>query len=335
MYAKSLLFTAYDAISNAHDATNATSTSSDAHDAANDATNGSTDDATNESNATSTEAMSLVIKENCWQWDSPKGSFFMKYYEDAFLAQKVKLIHHQLEKIKFPYHVPVERNEDAHIIKQRWYEGRSANYRQPDDRKLTLHVLQTLHQTGKEIDWTELNLLPYYGLKEKWNRRFERFIEHESALTELLEDNYKKIVKQAEKALTYIEATKYVPERQTLLHGDVVHHNFMIGDEGIKLVDFDLAALGQKTDEIILWLHRVLPNVNYNLTDLMNEHPTLQEVRHKLHYLLYPNEVMREALYYLKLSPRQQQACYPFIQSVVSECIFYEKKLKRAIEALQ
>jgi thiamine kinase-like enzyme len=279
--------------------------------------------------------MSIVLKENCWQWDSSKGSFFMKYYEDAYLAQKVKSIHHQLEKIQFPYHVPVEKNEDDHIVKQRWYEGRSANYRQLEDRKLTLQVLQTLHQTNKEIDWTQLNLLPYYGVKEKWNRRFERFVDNQSSLTELLGDSYKKIVKQAEWALTSIEATKYVHEPQTLLHGDVVHHNFMIGEEGIKLVDFDLAAVGQKTDEIILWLHRVLPNINYNLIELMNEHPPLQEVRHKLHYLLYPNEVMREALYYLKLSPRQQQACYPFIQSIVSECIVYDKKLKQAIETIQ
>ena len=71
--------------------------------------------------------MSLVIKENCWKWDSAKGPFFMKYYEDVYLAQKVKMIHAELEKIDFPYHIKAERNEDAHILKQRWFEWRNSS----------------------------------------------------------------------------------------------------------------------------------------------------------------------------------------------------------------
>lgn len=279
--------------------------------------------------------MSLVIKENCWKWETPKGIYFMKYYEDAFTAQKVKIIHQQLEHIQFPFHLHTEPNEDMHIFKQHWYEGTSANYRFVDDQRATLTALEALHATSEKIAWQDTRILPYYELREKWHRRFERFTEQEQPLKQLLQGNYEKIVTMASRALHQIDCTRIKKEPVTLLHGDVVHHNFMIGDDGVKLVDFDLASLGQKTDELILWMHRVLPNTQYDVKQLFEAHPYLQQVRGKLHYLRFPNEVMREALFYLKLNPRQKQACYPFIQSIVNEVIYNEEKLVAEIEALQ
>ena len=279
--------------------------------------------------------MALVIKENCWKWDSSKGPYFMKYYEDLYVAQKVKLIHTTLEKIQFPYHVRAEINEDAHILKQRWFEGKSADYRKLEDQELVLTVLQALHETRYEIDWFKQDLLPFYHLKEKWIHRLARFIENENPLTELLQGNYKKIVSMAENALSNMNNLSSSKSARTLIHGDVVHHNFMIGEDGIKLVDFDLAAVGEYTDELILWIHRVLPNVSYNLEALMYHHPYLQEAKHKFQYLKYPNELMREALFYLKCNTRQQMSCYPFIQSLVRETIEHEQQLNTMIDRLQ
>ena len=54
------------------------------------------------------------------------------------MATKVEMIHSQLEKIQFPYHITSEKNEDAHILKQQWYEGKSADYRKHSDQKQTL-----------------------------------------------------------------------------------------------------------------------------------------------------------------------------------------------------
>ncbi|MEG0473692.1 MAG: serine/threonine protein kinase, partial [Solibacillus sp.] len=121
---------------------------------------------------------------------------------------------------------------------------------------------------------------------------------------------------------------------RTLLHGDVVHHNFMFGKDDVKLVDFDLAAMGKKSDELILWAHRVLPNVDYDLKSLMKQHPYLQHIRKKEHYLLYPNEIMRESLFYLKLAPRQKQGCYPFIKKFAGDVLLHEKKLTQMISEL-
>lgn len=277
--------------------------------------------------------MSIVIKENCWQWNSQNGRFFMKYYEDIGLAQKVKYVHHQLENIDFPYHMPLEHNEDGHILKQKWIDGTSVNYEKRAHQILALQALEALHNTTNRINWSREEL-PNYHLLEKWQRRFERFVMQQEALKSLLRGHYDILVNEALAALNAIEQNQNYQEALTILHGDVVHHNFMIAANEVKIIDFDLATLGEASDELILWMHRVLPQTNYNLKKLMKTHPYLQTAHHKLHYLNFPNEILRESLFYLKLNERQKLACYPFIQSIVRDWLKYKTSLKSTIQTM-
>ncbi|MEK3766524.1 MULTISPECIES: phosphotransferase [unclassified Solibacillus] len=279
--------------------------------------------------------MSIVIKENCWKWDTQKGSYFMKYYEDGFIAQKVKMIHRELENIQFPYHIPVEENEEPNILKQRWFDGKSVDYKRFEHQYFAIYALQQLHETNEKINWDETGMLSLYRMPEKWMRRFERFIANERELRRLLKNNYDDLVKHASNALNTMAQRTVPSETKTILHGDVVHHNVMLRGEEVKLIDFDLASLGEASDEIILWLHRIMPQTKYNLQQAMNDHPYLQIVQPKLHYLNYPNEILRECLFYLKLSDRQKIACYPFIQSIVYEWLKYKDSLAEQIEILQ
>ncbi|MGN7476762.1 phosphotransferase [Solibacillus silvestris] len=259
----------------------------------------------------------------------------MKYYEDGFVAQKVKTIHRELEKIKFPYHIQIEDNEERHILKQQWFEGKSADYKRLEHQQLSLFAFQRLHETNELINWDESGMLSTYRLKEKWTRRFERFVDHEQELKRLLKNSYGVLVKHAFNALNSMTVLPVHSERQTILHGDVVHHNVMLRGNEVKLIDFDLASIGEASDEIVLWLHRVLPNVQYELQQLMKNHRYLQIAQEKLQYLQFPNEILRECLFYLKLSDRQKLACYPFIQSIVYEWLKHKEALDKQIEILQ
>lgn len=279
--------------------------------------------------------MSLVIKENCWKWDSPKGPYFMKYYEDDFVAQKVKSIHRELTSIKFPYHIALEENEEPHILKQRWFEGESADYKRFEHQQLSITALQKLHETNKQINWSENGALSTYRLYEKWMRRFERFVEHERELKRLLKNRYDLLVNHAFHALNSMALLPVYSEQLTILHGDVVHHNVMVNGEVVKLIDFDLACKGEASDELVLWLHRVLPQVHYELNLLFKSHSYLKIAQEKLHYLQFPNEILRECLFYLKLNDQQKLACYPFIQSIVNEWLKKKESLARQIEHLQ
>ncbi|MCH7322222.1 aminoglycoside phosphotransferase family protein [Solibacillus sp. MA9] len=257
----------------------------------------------------------------------------MKYYEDIGLAQKVKYVHQELENIDFPYHVPLEQNESGHILKQKWIDGTSVNYEKRAHQILALQALETLHNTSNKINWSREEL-PNYNLQQKWQRRFERFVMQQEALKSLLRDNYDIIVNEALAALNAIEQSQKYQEAITILHGDVVHHNFMVSANEVKIIDFDLATLGEASDELILWMHRVLPQTNYNLKKLMKTHPYLQTAHHKLHYLNFPNEILRESLFYLKLNERQKLSCYPFIQSIVRDWLKYKASLKSTIQTM-
>lgn len=259
----------------------------------------------------------------------------MKYYENGFVAQKVKAIHRELENIQFPYHIPLVENEEPHIIKQFWFEGKSAEYKRFEHQQLSLHAIEKLHETNEVIPWAETGILSTYQLQEKWTRRFERFINHEKELRRLLKRNYDILVNHASYALGLMAQITVPSEKQTILHGDVVHHNVMLRGEDVKLIDFDLASLGEASDEIILWLHRVLPHVQYEVQPLVNDHHYLHKAQEKLHYLFFPNEILRECLFYLKLSDRQKLSCYPFIQSIVYDWMKNYDSFARQIDTLQ
>ena len=82
-------------------------------------------------------------------------------------------------------------------------------------------------------------------------------------------------------------------EKETLLHGDVVHHNILRDKYGIiRFIDFDLTCTGPPGTEIALWIHRVLPQIDYDIEFLINEQPSLRNLDDcSKTLLLYPNEV--------------------------------------------
>lgn len=279
--------------------------------------------------------MALLIKENCWKWDSEKGAYFVKYYNHQHVAEKVRMIHKRLTSIDFPYSIPLQPNQDKQTIIQPWHIATSANYDDRGDRLQAILCLQALHETNEPINWEKEPLLPSYSLIEKWTVRLNRFIQHEAKLTALLGRDYEMIVNIALLSLKEIRKLRPPAEKLTLLHGDIVHHNILLSQTDVpKLIDFDLAALGHASDEMILWLQRALPNVGYQLKSLLNEHEYLSITKPKLPYLLYPNEVMREALYVLRVEEEQREPLCQFLLPFTKEALANWSRLQYAIQSV-
>ena len=222
----------------------------------------------------------MQLKENCWRYDTESGAFFVKYYEDSFIANKVRFIHEQLTEQQFPYIAPVTSKRATPYIVHKWIEGKSANYEKMEDRTKTLAMLQALHEAT--INW-DGPYLPRLDLVKKWESRLSKFIGKEKELVPLLGSNFHTIVSLGELALKKMDS----PKRSThsLLHGDVVHHNFLLGNTPV-LIDFDLACIGDPADEVILWMHRVLPHMQFDVKGLLFEQPYTEIVRHKLAHLI-------------------------------------------------
>lgn len=251
------------------------------------------------------------IKQNVWKWDVAGKGYSLKKYDSYEVASKVRRIHERLAEIEFPHVLPVIGAADERTVIQPWLEGaRPADYSTRSGRGRTLSVLKSLHATSADVNWQGVLGLHPYPLLAKWEDRLDRFKNSRTDLEPHIGSSmFETTVFHAEEALKSIRRSYDPDEGCTILHGDVVHHNFLKGKDGrYVLIDFDLACTGPPGTETALWIHRVLPHVGYDFGYLAEEHPSLKRLsRSSLDLLLYPNEVLREWLYLLSL-PEERRA---------------------------
>ena len=251
------------------------------------------------------------IKKNVWKMESAGSVFSVKKYASLAQAVKVRQVHQLLSTHHFPHIVPILDKSDMLLIMQPWLEdAKAVNFKRRIDRIDSFRALQALHETKYTVDWQSVSCLPHYHMLEKWEVRLARFEEvRELSESFLPSATVDRLLAYGRDALNIAKKESPPVLSLTLLHGDVVHHNILRDASGIiRFIDFDLACLGTEEDERVLWMHRVLPQISYNPTFLMGEHPALQTLSNQsLAKLLYPNEVLREWLHLLALPPAQQQ----------------------------
>ncbi|RIJ64186.1 MULTISPECIES: aminoglycoside phosphotransferase family protein [unclassified Rummeliibacillus] len=260
------------------------------------------------------------IKSNVWHCQLDKKEFVMKKYDNLAVAKKVKAIHESLADIQFPHTLSEVKLEDKNILIQPWIKNaRAFNYQSRLDRTNSLAILHQLHQTGEKIDWSKEEFrLPTYDLRLKWQERLQKFMLHYTQVSVYLgADNCNQLILYAQEALAGFKHLEPLKSEKTLLHGDIVHHNFLKSSNGKNiLIDFDLASYGHPEEELIMWMHRVLPNVNYNLNALLREQPSLKRVPETyLQTLRFPNELLREWMYVKNVITERQQA---FVEELIS-----------------
>jgi len=266
------------------------------------------------------------IKRNVWKLERNGKFFSIKQYDSSSTAVKVKKLHEALQSVSFPHIIPVLSNQKKLLFVQPWLEGaRAVNFKKRADRTDSLEALTALHETKDQINWAALPYLHTYPLIAKWEDRIIRFREiSEECAVYIGEACIEEILFYAVNALEIVRKTYEDRLDGTLLHGDVVHHNILRDKNGfIRFIDFDLASTGPAGVEIALWMHRVLPQIGYDIEFLMNEQPSLQELDYSSKLLLlYPNEILREWLHFFSLSAtaqqRQVKKLVPFTESALS-----------------
>ncbi len=266
------------------------------------------------------------IKENVWKMEKDGHIFSMKQYHSGPTAFKVHRIHEILHSIDFEHVVPVISDEKDLTFIQPWIGGaRSVNFKKRSDRTDSLAALEALHQTSQKIDWHASTFLHSYPLLEKWEERIRRFHTIKGLCEAYIgKGQVDEILYYALNGISVVKKNCHDWMNETLLHGDIVHHNLLRDREGyIRFIDFDLACRGPSGIEIALWIHRVLPNIGYDLNFLMEEQPSLKkmDVASRM-MLLFPNELLREWLHFFTLSPagreRQAKKLIPFTEEALS-----------------
>lgn len=270
----------------------------------------------------------MKLKDNCYKISTREGLKFLKYYDDKSTLKKVVKIHRKLEKIKFPYTEPLELNKEKFCVSQNWIFGRPANYDSHHDRVIVHHMLKQLHKTREKIEWQKYNF-PTINLSEKWQARLSKFKSSKNVIEPYLMGHYKKIIEMAEESVPKLDESAFVRPK-TLLHGDVVHHNFLLNNEP-KIIDFDLAVYGDPMIEEILFVHRVLPYMDYDIKTLINEIPELKRVTRYPAYLRYPNEILREWNHFVNSSRAQQKVLLPYLQQLTDGIFVHRTKFLRQL----
>ena len=269
---------------------------------------------------------SVQINNNVWKLERNGYYYSVKRYDSSATAFKVNELHKTLHTLSFPHIVPVMPSEHHLLFMQPWLKNaKPVNFKKRADRTASLEALTALHETTFQFDWPAASYLHQYPIIEKWENRLFRF----EAIRELCEvyigkNDVDAILSYAMSALRVVRRTYENHIDNTLLHGDIVHHNILRDHKGvIRFIDFDLACIGPASTEIALWIHRVLPQIDYDLEYLMNEQPVLQELNDSaMSLLLYPNELLREWLHFFTLSESAQEKqiknMVPFTKSALS-----------------
>lgn len=247
------------------------------------------------------------IKSNVWRLKEDGRDVCLKAYDDLAQYLKVKQLHKQLMKLGFKGALPAEFDDTNQLIIQPYYPQKTiTDFCLPHVRRNVIEVLEGLHATEEKETWWNQTTLPATSLYLKWQLRLSRIM----ATEELLIKHFGKqevlyTLRQAEEAMA--EYVHYEAEH-TVIHGDIAHHNFLIGEQGIRIIDFDLASYADPDEEWILLLQRFMPFADYDLQQLVDEHPDfLRIIEEQPSGLRYPNEVFREWLAFLQKPHKRKQ----------------------------
>ena len=259
----------------------------------------------------------MKIKENCWRLSNAQQAYFLKKYKSEKTFKKVRVIHETLAP-NLRCLAPVVAYAKPYIV-FRWVNGRPANYQNFMHCRRVFNMLSALH--AQEAEFYHF---PKLKLAQKWHMRLVQFQLLEMPLRSVLGNDYDALLSIAKYGFDH---AVFPSGGNTLLHGDVAHHNFLLSEHGDTIIDFDLAVVGNEAEEWILWMHRLLPHYRYRLNEVLRIVPELEEYRKYFSLLLFPNELLREWLLFY-----DNEAMYPHLKLLTNWTLRQWPQLVKQIE---
>ena len=163
-----------------------------------------------------------------------------------------------------------------------------------------LQLLNQFHQTTMKLQGSYNTILPTFHLVEKWEERSTLFKRNLPLISFFLErEIITELFTWVEWSLSGLRQEKDTLEKlpKVILHGDVAHHNFMRTSKGdLFLIDFDLISIGPEIADYLQYANRILPFLNWSLTELDTFEPFQPLLNQKvfLYGLAFPSDILRE-----------------------------------------
>lgn len=256
------------------------------------------------------------IKDNIYFLQCKDGNRILKGYRSFQKLHAQINLHFELEEVGFhtyanflpfpngQFIVPFD-NDYYGLMK--WIPHQNVlSYRNGQDRKEGLSVLNFFHEKSSSLSVKIKNQFPTYHLIPKWFKRLEEFKQNKRQIRTLIGyDKTEDLIAWGELALDYLKSSSAFEkiekdaliQKNTMIHGDLASHNFLRGaDRKIYIIDFDLAAIAPAAIDLLQYSNRILPHLDWTYEELGK----LKLIKHCLQNrwfvlsLIYPTDIYRE-----------------------------------------
>ncbi|RUQ27772.1 aminoglycoside phosphotransferase [Peribacillus cavernae] len=168
------------------------------------------------------------------------------------------------------------------------------------NREEGLGLLSQFHSASHEMAVELYGEVPTFNQIYKWEERLRLFESSIPIISIYVSDFIlKELISWASWSLNGMRLFKrlFREEKNTIIHGDVAHHNFLRSFDGtLCLIDFDLIAVAPAAMDYLQYANRILPSVNYDHNALWNykELSFYKTNPAFLYALAFPTDIFRE-----------------------------------------
>lgn len=240
-----------------------------------------------------------------------KGKKILKIIDSS--KERVEFINKSLDyiKVNYPYVLQYHKNSDGEIITS-WrgndyivldmIEGREANFTNPIEVSWCSQSIANMHKASEKLINTfnkevieqnsnkiilneyinDLQTIEEFKLrvsKYKYKNKFDSLflgqvdksiLEMNNAMDLLQNSDYEKIYFQNDK--------------KVLCHNDLAHHNFILDDKFVNLIDFDYCDINIRINDIYNFTSKVLKTVLYDkevISNIINSYNSISNLDKK------------------------------------------------------
>jgi len=281
------------------------------------------------------------IKPNVLYLRTNKGEKVLKGYSSSekatVQATFITLLHH----VGFRSLPAIETNrknngiicwEDTYWILQEYISPvRPFHFFSLKNRMAGAALLERYHTCSSKLlnNAALVRYLPKYSLYLRLFERYGRFQSYLPFILHYIPINVVEFIIQTSicslRALERYYST-YKIEKNTIIHGDVASHNFLLTEDGLYLIDYDQISIAPLSIDYLQYASRILPFINWSLTSL-RELPQLREQLSKkwfLSVLMFPADILREWMAYFRKYPHDHSLLGKTVQYTLTQ--FEERK---------
>lgn len=256
------------------------------------------------------------LKDHVFLVETRDKRFILKGYVTFDKMWKQVLISEELKKTGFTLTSYVRLFPNGNIYEQflskYWLlydaleEKEAFTFERKENRKLALKTLHLYHLYARKLPKKLCGVVPNLSLQRKMWARLHTLYVHRSTISFYVGESVQKQVLD----WSYFTLSSGLSLKSVLhsfLHGDVIHHNFLKSTD-VYLIDFDCMSFGPVYYDYMKWCHCVLPFEDWSFESLF-EYDELKWLLHDsvfLRFLVFPEDLLREWYYFLKLPACQK-----------------------------